>query len=303
LVIKDRQYRYCINAAYGTCNWLIPVDALSDTCTACQLNRTIPSLTTEENLLRWKNIERAKHRLVYSLLRLHLPVNPKVGSEGQGIAFNFLADASPQTRVMTGHEDGVITLNIEEADETSRTKHKLDLGEKYRTLLGHFRHEIGHYYWDVLIRDSHFLEKFRELFGDERKDYNQALEEYYAREHDADWSNEFISLYATSHPWEDWAESWSHYMHLMDTLETAYWFGIGVQAQPLLLQAEIRTTVNEDPYTIRDFNIIIKNWLPLIFAINSMNRSMGHADFYPFIISPPVIEKLKFIHEVCRSGK
>lgn len=287
--------RFCANAVHSTCNWLIPVDQVSPFCQACALNRTIPELSSMENQLKWKRIEIAKHRLVYSLLRMGLPVNARrhVG-DVDGIAFDFMADVFADEKVMTGHDNGVITLNISEADEGELTRNKLDLGERYRTLLGHFRHEIGHFYWEVLIKNSNHLQKFRLLFGDEQKDYGAALQTYYQTTTPANWNDHFISSYATSHPWEDWAESWAHYMHMMDTLETAWSFGIGIQ-QPV-----ITTSVAEDPYSAQDFGQVVKRWLPLTFAVNSLNRSMGHADFYPFIIAPPVIEKLQFIHDVCR---
>ena len=295
---KNEVYRFCANAVHGTCNWLVPVAQTSPFCIACMLNRTIPGLSTTVNQDKWKRIEIAKHRLVYSLLRLRLPVQAKKNIEDtSGIAFDFLSDNWPVERVMTGHDNGVITLNIEEADEGQLTRHKLDLGEKYRTLLGHFRHEIGHYYWDVLIKDSNQLENFRNLFGNEENNYSAALEAYYSTPNRSNWNEFFISPYASAHAWEDWAESWANYMHMMDTLETAYSFGIGIHRR------EMETEVTTDPYTIADFDTIIKMWFPLTFAVNSLNRSMGHADFYPFIISAPVIEKLRFIHEVCGVGK
>lgn len=294
---KNELYRFCSNANLGTCNWLIPVSQSSPFCIACGLNRTIPSLPNNNNQEKWQRIEIAKHRLIYSLLRLQLPVKPKItDTETEGIAFDFIADSSSTERVLTGHDNGIITLNIEEADEGARTRHKLDLGEKYRTLLGHFRHEIGHYYWEVLIRTGPHLEKFRQLFGDEQKDYSLSLETYYSTETASNWNAHFISPYASSHPWEDWAESWAHYMHMMDTLETTWSLGIGVN--PTNKQAEVYS----DPYTTTNFNDIINRWFPLTFAVNNLNRSMGQADFYPFIISTPVIEKLKFIHEVCGVG-
>ncbi len=294
---KNENFRFCSNAVHGTCNWLIPVTNASPFCKACELNRTIPELSTIVNQSKWQRIEIAKHRMVYSLLRLRLPVEAKkTPDEIGGIAFDFMGDTSPTERVMTGHDNGVITLNIEEADEGELTRHKLDLGEKYRTLLGHFRHEIGHYYWDVLIKDSKHLEKFRKLFGNEEKNYDEALQQYYKNGLQSNWNNFFISPYASAHAWEDWAESWAHYMHMMDTLETAWSFGIGIHRK------EMQKDVYNDPYTISDFNELVDMWFPLTFAVNSLNRSMGHADFYPFIISEPVIEKLKFIHEVCGVG-
>jgi hypothetical protein len=286
-------YRYCKNAEYGVCNWLVESAAPgSGYCMACALNRTIPSLGSEDNRRRWRSVEVAKHRLIYSLLRLKLPFH---GSEE--LVFDFLADGV--SKVMTGHDQGVITLNIEEADETSRVRNKLDMGERYRTLLGHFRHESGHYYWDLLVRDGSFPEGFRQLFGDERGDYAAALQAYYANGAPADWTQRFISPYATSHPWEDWAETWAHYLHMMDTLETAWAFGIRIDAVEVDKEAGIRANVVQDPYEVRSFDRIIRSWLPLCFAVNSLNRSMGYADFYPFVLSAPVVEKLRFIHELC----
>lgn len=295
---QQSRYRLCANATYGTCNWLIPLENPATFCVACQLNRTIPPLTPQ-NFERWKRIEIAKHRLVYSLLKLNLPVRPKLAPDDRGLAFDFLTDVSPEERVITGHDNGVITLNIQEADEAERVRNKLDLGEKYRTLLGHFRHEIGHYYWEIKIKDQPLLEEFRELFGDERQDYSTSLQTYYSNGPSIDWSDYFISPYATAHPWEDWAESWSHYLHMMDTLETAYYFGLRVHPEKPSGTKNIETEIDRDPYTIRDFDQVFETWLPLTFAFNSLNRSMGHADFYPFVIPPAVVRKLRFIHEVC----
>ena len=298
-LVPEEQYRYCKNAEYATCNWLVSSTQNSEYCQACALNRVIPALTSEENLKRWKNIEVAKHRLVYSLLRLRLPVSKKIDNEETGIAFDFLADSSPKEKVITGHDNGVITLNIEEADEAARVRHKLDLGEKYRTLLGHFRHEIGHYYWELLIKNSDALEKYRLLFGDEEADYPKALDAYYKNGAPSDWSEFYISPYATSHPWEDWAETWAHYLHMMDTLETAFSFGIRIQPDMVQDTKAIQASIQQDPYDMTDFGQIIKWWLPLTFAVNSLNRSMGHSDFYPFVITEPVVKKLQFIHELC----
>lgn len=303
---KDKRYRFCANQQYGACNWLVPAEEpASDKgfasekedeglCKACVLNRTIPPLT-EENLSRWQKIEVAKHRLIYSLLRLNLPVDPKIDNTGPGLAFDFLAEISPEDKVMTGHHEGLITINISEADEAQSARNKQDLGEKYRTLLGHFRHEIGHYYWDRRIMDSPDLQAFRNVFGDESQSYEEALKLYYEKGAPANWMDNYISPYASAHPWEDWAESWSHYLHMLDTLETAYYFGISVDPKK---SVEIGTNIDRDPYAIKDFDTVFTMWLPITFAVNSLNRSMGHADFYPFVVPPPVIEKMKFIHNL-----
>jgi hypothetical protein len=302
--IKDKNsaWHFCANAEHQACNWLIPVNSPEQFCLACNLNRTIPYLGKPENLGEWRRIEVAKHRLVYSLSRLHLPVEKKQGNEEAGLIFEFLEDNDPAHKVITQHDNGRIELNINEADEAQRVKNKLDLGERYRTLLGHFRHEIGHYYWDVFYRHNESeADEYRKVFGDERADYDTALKQYYANGVPADWNTNFISQYATSHPWEDWAETWAHYLHLMDTLETAYNFGIAVDPVKASDEQEMQAKINRDPYTIEDFDKIIAMWIPLTFAVNSLNRSMGHQDFYPFVIAAPVIAKLKFIHDQIRA--
>jgi hypothetical protein len=201
--------------------------------------------------------------------------------------------------VLTGHDGGVITVNINEADDVERERMRVSMHEPYRTLLGHFRHEVGHYYWDQLIAGTAEEAGFREMFGDERADYGEALKRHYAEGAPTDWSAHFISAYASMHPWEDWAETWAHYLHILDTLETAYAFGLRVRpglAEPADgLKADIRV----DPYRLESFDALIGLWLPLSFAVNSLNRSMGHPDLYPFVIPPAVMEKLRFIHGVC----
>ncbi len=297
-----KSWRYCSNFAYGTCNWLIPPEQATGFCRACALNRVIPDLNDTNNFENWEKIEIAKHRLVYSLLRLGLPVAVKEGEE-EGIAFDFMADTEDK-KVMTGHDNGTITLNIAEADEKLRVKNKLDLGERYRTLLGHFRHEIGHYYWDLFYKNNISTRKnYRDFFGDESADYSQALEKYYQSGAPENWNEQFISPYATAHPWEDWAETWAHFLHMMDTLETAYSFGIAVNPPAAKKDQQLKASISKDPYTISNFDEIVKLWLPLTFAVNNLNRSMGHADFYPFIISPEVIKKLGFIHNEVNSLK
>jgi hypothetical protein len=294
---KEEKYHYCQNFAYNACNWLISSENDEVYCPACNLNQIIPDLSNHENLSKWQQIETAKHRLIYALFCLGLPIKPE--NDYPELAFRFRANTPTET-VMTGHKNGLITLNIDEANEAKRVKHKLDLGERYRTLLGHFRHEVGHYYWDVLIQPSEaYLASFRKLFGDETQDYGEALDSYYEKGAPSDWTTKFISPYATSHPWEDWAETWAHYMHLMDTVQTAHAFGMDIDPSVDTIHHEMSADIWQDPYDMKDFSQIIKMWLPLTFAINSLNRSMGHGDFYPFIIQNPVIKKLSFIHQVC----
>ena len=216
------RFRYCANEVHGVCNWLVPADGAEPYCQGCRHNRTIPDLTQTDNLVHWRMLEAAKHRLFYTLLKLHLALVTKA-EDPNGLAFDFLADGAAP--VLTGHENGLITINLAEADDAERERRRHQMGEPYRTLLGHFRHEVAHYYWDILVANSPCLEQFRELFGDERRDYGAALQEYYATGAPADWPEHFVSAYASSHPWEDFAETWAHYFHMVDTLETAGAFG------------------------------------------------------------------------------
>jgi len=300
-------YRFCANATHGVCNWLVPADSPGSLCIACEHNRGIPDLSVPENITLWRKIEAQKHRLIYSLIRLGLRIPPDTGSIHSGLIFDFLADIDPDNPVMTGHADGLITLNIAEADDAEREARRTAMGEPYRTLLGHFRHEVGHYYWNVLVRDAdtpdrNRLEDFRALFGDEREDYGQALTRHYETGPPADWQHRFVSAYASAHPWEDFAETWAHYLHIVDTLETAGAFG--VQINPTEVYEEsLQAIVWFDPYRHVDFDQILKAWFPLTFAVNSLNRSMGLPDLYPFVLAPPAIRKLEFIHVLVHGPK
>ncbi|WKN42443.1 zinc-binding metallopeptidase family protein [Tunicatimonas pelagia] len=298
-------YRYCANAQYDACNWLIPAYDSNNYCTACQLNRTVPDLADKNNLKLWRKLETAKHRLVYTLLKMKLPLTPKPVSTTTGLAFDFLADwidvKGEIQKVLTGHAQGLVTININEADDAHRAQMRQDMGERYRTLLGHFRHEVGHYYWELLIADSNNLPEYRALFGDERQNYGEALQSHYQQGPPLGWRDSFISSYATAHSWEDWAETWAHYLHMVDTLATAYAFGL--QIQPRVTEEEkLIAEIDRDPYRIRRFDRILELWLPLTIAMNSINRSMGQPDMYPFVISDAVAAKLSFIHNIVRAS-
>lgn len=299
----QQHYRFCANAAHAVCNWLVPADTADAFCPACQLNRTIPDLGQPEHLECWRRLEQAKHRLVYSLLRLHLPLVSRFKQPDTGLAFDFLADQSAEFRespqVMTGHAEGLITINIAEADDAERERQRLTMAEPYRTLLGHFRHESGHYYWGLLARDTQWLESFHQQFGDEQRDYGQALDQHYRQGPPPDWQNRFVSAYASNHPWEDWAETWAHYLHIIDTLDTANAFGMRIKPRKGD-KGTLSTLMDFDPYREDDIDHLVEAWLPLTFAMNSLNRSMGQTDLYPFILVPAVLEKLDFVHRSIR---
>ncbi|GEP10285.1 zinc-binding metallopeptidase family protein [Methylobacterium gnaphalii] len=294
--------RFCANAAFAACNWMVPVDSAEPYCIACRHNRVVPDLTVEWNLTRWRQIEAAKHRLFYTLMRLGLPLASRE-QFSDGLAFDFLADPAEShaagSPVLTGHDSGLITLNIAEADDAERERRRLLFGEFYRTLLGHFRHEIGHYYWDVLVRHDASLATCRAIFGDESHDYGMALQQHYANGPPPHWEETHVSSYATAHPWEDFAETFAHYLHIVDTLETASAFEI--QVRPKLRSAadddDGHVVIDFDPYRAGDFGRLIAAWMPLTYAVNSLNRSMGQPALYPFKLTPAVISKLAFVHE------
>jgi hypothetical protein len=295
---------FCFNYSHDVCNWVIPADQSNPFCPACQLNGIIPNLSKSEYRDRWKVIEQAKHRLVYTLLRWQLPIVSKSEDWQGGLIFNFKSDDHMPAgdRVLTGHADGVITMNIAEANDVEREMAKKQMAEVYRTVLGHLRHEVGHYYWERLVMNSELLWEFRELFGDERQSYQTALENQYQHGPPADWGNSFISSYATMHPWEDWAETWAHYLHIVDTLETAYSFGTKIHPRMEQTGKWLSSDVDENAYYCKDFNKIIGMWIPLSVALNSLNRSMGAKDIYPFVINPSVIKKLAFVHRVIQGN-
>jgi hypothetical protein len=281
----ERTLIRCGNHELGAgCNWLIELDSEDPLCAACTLNRTIPDLSEPSNVEKWSRVELAKRRLIYGMNALGFRVANMASDPEHGVAFDFLAPGGDAT-VLTGHADGVITLNLSEADPVTREQVRASLNERYRTLLGHFRHEIGHRYFQVLLSEgSPELARFRELFGDETTDYAAALEKHYAAPPNGGWSDSYISAYATAHPYEDWAEVWAHYLHICDALETAAENGFvsarGSQTRP------------------GHFDSLLGAWLELAIGFNELNRSLGHEDAYPFAITAPVRDKLAFIHDL-----
>lgn len=297
LADPEPRYRFCANWEQSACNWMTHADSGEIYCRACRHNRTIPDISTSDHYRNWRKIEDAKRRLFYSLIRLDLPLQTVASGAPEPLVFDFLADSPDgSVKVMTGHEDGVITISLNEADDAKREAARTAMGEPYRSILGHFRHEVGHYYWDRLVRDGGQLESFRALFGDEQADYSEALQRHYHQGAPADWRLNYVSAYATMHPWEDWAETWAHYLHIVDTLEMAASFGI--ETHPSIATEAMATQIAFDPYETDDLTAIINAWLPLSYASNSLNRCMGLPDLYPFVIPPKAIEKLAYIHNL-----
>ena len=289
-------YRLCRN--YETeqvCNCAIADVDDNDLSHSCRLTRVTPALDVPGHREAWYRLEVAKRRLLVTVFALGLPVTVRHEDTEHGLAFEFKADPPDPSapRVLTGHDGGVITVNVAEADDAERERRRVSMHEPYRTLLGHMRHESGHYYWARLIEGGPAHDRFRELFGDERRDYGEALRTHYASGAAANWPDTFVSAYASAHPWEDWAETWAHYLHMVDTLDTAA--ACGLSLRPVRRdEPAMRVPPAAGEAT---FDQLIDSWFPVTYAMNNLNRGLGLADAYPFVLAPPTVEKLRFVHD------
>jgi hypothetical protein len=294
-------YRHCSNRKVATCNWLVPVGDPEGLCTSCRLTTVRPNDAETDALADFADAEMAKRRLIHQLNGLGLDIVGKEDDPERGVAFEFRSSTAEQ--VMTGHDGGVITLDLSESDDAHREKVRQDLGEPYRTVLGHLRHEIGHYYWPRLVVDTGQTDEFRSLFGDETLSYQEALDTHYGSglgptdatggTGDADWVHTYVSEYATMHPWEDWAETFAHYLHIRAGLDTANSFGF-VLGEPALTAS--REALADD--TGSSVGPMVQAWLGTTLVINAMSRSLGTGNHYPFVLSPTVIGKLDFVHRM-----
>jgi hypothetical protein len=298
-----QQYRLCHNHEnYQACNFAVPVEDPNALCVACRLTRVLPDLSKPGNQARWSRIEAAKRRLFYTLARLGLVRAVQQGDEVDGPVFEFLED-QPGQPVMTGHANGLITINVAEADDQERVARRVAMHEPYRTLLGHFRHESGHYYWDRLVRDADRIPECREVFGDESTDYAEAIRLHYESGGEpAGWQDQYVSAYATSHPWEDWAETWAHYLHMVDLLETAAAYGTRFTL-PGSDEDEHEELTNPFECSSPDFDELVEQWVPVTILLNSLNRSLGQEDAYPFALSVGALRKLRYVHDVIQASR
>ena len=282
----------CANAAVAGCNWIAAADG--GLCASCALTRTRPADTDAAGMAALPVVEAAKRRLLFELAELGLAVESRRERE-DGLAFDLLS--SSEGPVTTGHADGLITIDLAEADPARRERRRTDLGEPYRTVLGHLRHEIGHYYQPLLAPDpSPERDVCRLLFGDDREDYQEALDRHYESGPPADWADRCVSAYATMHPWEDWAETFAHYLHIRDGLQTAAAHGLRVDGPEVETTDELPLAA--DPADDGDMLALIGAWLPLTYALNAMSRSLGDSDLYPFVISTTVEAKLNLVHRL-----
>jgi hypothetical protein len=292
----------CLNAAWD-CNWLIPAERADSWCESCRLTRGRPDEANTSAVQAWSAAEAAKRVLIYQLHGLRLPIRARSLGEPDGLAFDLVY--VPGATSVTGHRSGIVTIDLTEYDDQRREALRKGLGEPYRTLLGHLRHEIGHYYWTILIDAGGRIDAFRQWFGDERVDYAAVLERYYARKPSTPRDPAFISAYASSHPWEDWAETFAHYLHILDTLETAAAVGLHLP-EPLRGGAAdvIDALAASGPggRATSNFAYVVEAWIPLVDALNAVSQSMGERPLYPFVLTPPVIAKLSFVNDCIRDS-
>jgi hypothetical protein len=282
-----RDLRRCANAQLAECNWMLEPEEPGELCLSCRLTRTRPNDADAVGLVSFARTEGDKRRVIAVLLDIGLPVR-----EGE-LRFDLLS--STYEPVTTGHADGLITIDLAEADDAVRAQRRAQLGEPYRTMVGHIRHELGHFYEPILVDATGARDRFRALFGDEREDYGAAMDRHYAQGAPSGWQDEHVSAYATMHPWEDWAETFAHYLHIRATEQAAAAFGMLVTGPPVVRDAQLMAVPSADREHDA-FAEIIDDWLPLTYALNAVNRSMGLPDLYPFTLGPRVIEKLSFVH-------
>ena len=260
------------------CNRLVPATTQPNIlCDYCQLTPVIPDLAVEGNIEKWRRLELAKQRVLHQLDRIGLPFRGTDRVNARALSFEFKADGGEP--VSTGHIQGKIVINIREADSVQREKSRVAFGEPQRTLVGHFRHELGHFFWDQLVKyDDSRLEQFRNLFGVETEpNYNDALQVYYQQGPVRGWESSFISAYATMHPWEDFAETFATYLDICSVVDNANHF----------------MSLDIDP---SDFDALLKCHCRVGLMANEFNRDMGLLDLVPQIFVEPVVKKLKLIH-------
>jgi hypothetical protein len=281
--VVDGQYRdaggglwfRCRNMGLSGCNWLVSYEG--DQCFSCVLTRTRPPDADLEGLALYPVAEGAKRHLIAELDRIGLPIVTRAENPGEGLCFDLLS--SVNEKIIMGHNRGVVTIDLAEGDDVIRVKMQREFREPFRTMLGHFRHEIGHYYEMTLVRGNDLIQQTRALFGDESEPYQEAIARHYRNGPPPGWESSYISSYATMHPFEDFAETFAHFLHIRDAVDTANNFGL----------------IRADDDGVRFGELVRSTWIPLSTALNQINRSMGRRPLYPFRLPDRVIEKLDFV--------
>ncbi|MDQ7992074.1 MAG: putative zinc-binding metallopeptidase [Propionicimonas sp.] len=294
--VGERIWHPCSNRQWD-CNWLVADETGTGRCFSCQLTRTRPAADDTIALEKLASTAQAKRRLLVQLKSLGLPVDPHFERDG-GLGFDLISSFSENRQVMIGHANGIVTIDLAESLDEHRERLRIALGEPYRTMLGHFRHEVGHYYQWVLVEQTDRIDECRGLFGDERASYSDAIARHYATGSPDGWEASFISEYATMHPWEDFAECFAHYLHINETLNTAATAGLELALERQRVITLPQVVAPKERYGAGEFDALLEDWRWVSLFFNRANRAMGKADLYPFRITPAVAEKLRFIHRV-----
>lgn len=281
----------CANRDQIRCNWIAEGDA--GLCRACAMTEVIPDIGGPENVSLWAEAELAKRWVLANLARWGWFTS---GDDGRRPVFRLLSEqtSAGEAPVSMGHADGIVTINVTEANPAERARRRVELGEPLRTMIGHFRHELGHFFFTRLTDRSDFTEVFRDIFGNEQADYAAALQRHYADGAPADWQNNYVSAYSSAHPHEDWAECFAHLLHLTDIVDSFVAAGLDSDEAP---------APDYDPYDETDTDRLITFGAELGIALNHVNRSMGLPDIYPFVLSRPIRDKLAFVHERMQAAR
>jgi hypothetical protein len=279
----------CANRNLGICNCFAnQTDSTGNVlCTYCEFTRVVPPHDSPDKFSRWRELESAKRRLLIQLSGLEFPPFASKFVPTCPLVFEFkedtvLPDGSIEA-VFTGHENGVITINAHEADSVRREQSRVAFNEPQRTLIGHMRHEYGHFLDLCCIQGDLLRAKYVELFGDPATvDYAEAKTRYYAQGPTGNWPESYVSAYASMHPWEDFAETVNVYLDLMALAETA-------RDQ---LGSNIDTSANGCVATF------ISELLDLAITVSEFNFDMGLNALLPERFNDEVVCKLSYVHSL-----
>lgn len=274
----------CANRPTISCNWIADGGQY---CRSCAMSYVVPDLNVGDNLLMLARAESAKRWVLANLSCWQWFTNADVGRRPRFLMLSEYTSGRSE-QIMMGHAAGEITINVTEADELIRLQRQRELGEQYRSMVGHFRHELAHFCFDRLSLSPEFLSEFRELFGDERQDYGTALLRHY--EAPLAPGEDYITPYSTAHPHEDWAETVAHLLHLVDFSDSFVSAGLAMRGVP----------EGFTPYSEPDTNRLINVATEIAIAINDINRALDNSDLYPFVLTGPVRQKLSFAHRWMR---
>ncbi|MDM7457933.1 MAG: putative zinc-binding metallopeptidase [Paracoccus sp. (in: a-proteobacteria)] len=275
----------CRMRAVIGCNWTVEASSRDShgLCRSCAMSRVIPDLETGPNRALFAKAERAKRWVLANLSQWAWFTDADRGRKPHFLMLSeHLVGRSEQ--ITMGHAAGEITINITEADALIRLQRQRELGEHYRSMVGHFRHELAHFLFDRLAQAPGFIEGFRSIFGDEREDYAAALARHYKAPRDP--GDAFITGYATAHPHEDWAETVAHLLHLVDFTDSFVSTGLTMPGLPPGFR----------PYEEEDTALLLAVGMAVAVAVNDINRALDNDDLYPFVLTPEVRRKITFAH-------